>query len=286
MQFWAARAVCYHAPTAMLRPASGVLRERSRVLFIVKLTLTPILVGLMSLAARKWGPTIGGLITGLPWMTGPILLFFALDNGEAFAATVAIGVELGAAAIGAYALVYSTLARVAPWPLCLAAAVVAYFATGWLLTELPLDLYQAAALGYAGLFTAFALIPAPRTPDAPRGLPWWDIPVRMLATFVLVAAITFSSERLGARLSGVVATYPVIITVVAAFTHHQWGAAAAVRLLRAVMLSLMAFVTFFLVMGATIAWLGIVPAFALAIGSALAVSSLVLALVRSKVLPT
>lgn len=256
------------------------------MLLIVKLTLTPILVGLMSLAARKWGPTIGGLITGLPWMTGPILLFFALDKGEAYAATVAIGVELGAAAIGAYALTYSVLARVAPWPLCLAAAVVAYFAAGWYLTELPLNLYQAATVGYAGLFAAFAMIPAPRTPDGPRGLPWWDIPIRMLATFVLVAAITFSSERLGARFSGVVATYPVIITVVAAFTHHQWGAAAAVRLLRAVLLSLMAFVTFFLVMGGTITWLGIVPAFLLGTVSALVVSSLVLALVRSRLLPT
>jgi hypothetical protein len=36
------------------------------LLLILKLTLTPVLVALVSLAARRFGPTIGGIMMGLP----------------------------------------------------------------------------------------------------------------------------------------------------------------------------------------------------------------------------
>ena len=36
------------------------------------------LVAIISLVSRWSGPTIGGLLMGLPWMTGPLLIFLAL----------------------------------------------------------------------------------------------------------------------------------------------------------------------------------------------------------------
>ena len=44
------------------------------MLFILKIAVTPLLVAAVSLAARRWGPTVGGLVMGLPWFTGPVLL--------------------------------------------------------------------------------------------------------------------------------------------------------------------------------------------------------------------
>ncbi len=52
------------------------------MLILLKLTVTPILVALVSIAARRWGPTIGGLIMGLPWMTGPILSSSASNEAK------------------------------------------------------------------------------------------------------------------------------------------------------------------------------------------------------------
>ncbi|MFZ4807279.1 MAG: hypothetical protein ACOYLQ_08490 [Hyphomicrobiaceae bacterium] len=253
------------------------------MLWIVKLTVTPLLVGLVSLAARRWGPTMGGLLMAMPWMTGPILFFLALERGPVFAREMCVGVELGAAGIGAWALAYAGLARRARWPVCLAAAIAGYVASGLLLGSVPFALTGAALLAYAALIGTFIIVPRPPEPDVVRGLPWWDIPVRMAATALLVAIIVTTSGILGPQYSGIAATYPVIATVVTTFTHHRWGAPATIRLLRAMVLSLQAFTTFFLVVGSTIESLGTVPAFALALATALTIAGLVITLVRSGV---
>ena len=76
--------------------------------------LTPLLVAGMSLAAKRFGPTFGGLIMGLPWMTGPILYFLTLDKGAPFAANAAVGILLAVVAIASYMLAYAWASRV--WP--------------------------------------------------------------------------------------------------------------------------------------------------------------------------
>ena len=102
----------------------------------------------------------------------------------------------------------------------------------------------------------------------------------MLVTFALVGAIMLSAEALGPQLSGIVSTYPVILTVVGSFTHHQWGRDAVRRLLRGLMLSLFAFVVFFLVVGTALPVLGLVAAYALAAGAAIAIGGLLLVFTR------
>jgi len=256
------------------------------VLWIVKLTVTPLLVGLVSLAARRWGPTMGGLLMAMPWMTGPILFFLALERGPAFAREMSIGVELGAAGIGAWSLAYAGLARRAKWPVCLAAAIAAYVASGLVLGGVTFSLAGAALLAYGSLIGSFMAVPRPPEPDVIRSLPWWDIPVRMAATTLLVAIIVTTSGILGPQYSGIAATYPVIATVVTSFTHHRWGAPATIRLLRAMLLSLQAFTTFFVVVGSLIEEVGTVAAFAAALTAALAIAATMIVVVRSGVVKT
>ena len=110
----------------------------------------------------------------------------------------------------------------------------------------------------------------------PGGLPWWDIPARMLATAVLVVIIALSADVLGPAASGIVATYPVITTVLGTFTHAQWGAGAVTLLMRGLLLSLQSFVMFFFVTALTVEGIGLVGAYLLATGCALAVTAAVL----------
>ena len=234
------------------------------MLFLLKLTITPVLVALMSLAARRWGPTIGGLVMGLPWMTGPIVFFLGLERGETYAAQTAVGVLAGAVGIGSYIVAYVYTARHAPWPISLPAAFVAYAVTGYAASGLEMTLWVAAISGAASLYAAFLIVPRVPDPGGIRYLPWWDIPMRMLSTAVLVAIITVSADYLGPELSGVVATYPVILSVISAFTHSQWGWASVAQLARGVSLSLLSFVVFFLVVGLSAEALGLIWAFVLA----------------------
>ncbi len=247
-------------------------------LLLFKIAIPPVLVALMSLAARRWGPSIGGLLMGLPWMTGPVLIFLGLDKGAAFAIAACTGVQLGAVSIAAFVLGYAVASRIAPWPLALAAAVAAFAAAAWCLQGLDVALWQAALFAAAALLVTAMLIPQPRSTTAPVRPPWWDILVRMAVTFALVAGIMLSADRLGPQLSGIVASYPVILTVVGSFTHHQLGRDAILRVLRGISLSLVGFVLFFLVAGYGIPYLGFTTAFVLAALTSMSFSGVMIAI--------
>jgi hypothetical protein len=250
------------------------------MLLLFKLVVPPLLVAAVSLAARLWGPTIGALLMGLPWLTGPVLFFLTLDNGAEFGVGACAGIELGVICICAYMLAYGAASAVAPWPLCLGAASAAFVGAAWAMQEMQLDLVTTASLAAICLLVTYLLLPAPVARTMPAPLPRWDIPVRMLTTLVLVAAISFFANALGAQLSGVVSTFPVTVSVVGAFTHHQWGRDAARSMLRALALSLLAFVAFFLAVGLTLPAVGLMPSYGLAAGAATLVSALVLAASR------
>jgi len=46
---------------------------------LLKLTLSPAAVAMVTLTGRRWGTRASGVLTSLPVSTGPVLLFFALE---------------------------------------------------------------------------------------------------------------------------------------------------------------------------------------------------------------
>jgi hypothetical protein len=262
------------------------------MLFLLKIAITPLLVAGVSLAARWWGPTVGGLLLGLPWMTGPVLFFLGWDKGEAFAVGACIGIELGVVCIVAFVLAYAAVSAWTRWPLSLMAGVAAFAAAAWATQSVTLlpgaatlllpPLWAASGAAALSLLLALLLLPRPRSPALLAALPWWDIPARMLATFALVAGIMVLADVLGPELSGIVSTYPAILTVIGTFTHHRWGRDAVLRILRGLMLSLLTFVLFFLIVGFTLPGLGLIGAFALAAATAMAMTVGLFALNRGR----
>ncbi len=250
------------------------------MLLLLKVAVPPVLVAAISLAARLWGPTVGALLIGLPWMTGPVLFFLALDKGVTFAVHACAGIELGVVCICAYLLAYAAMSAVTRWPTCLAAATTAFFGAAWTTHGIGIGLVPAAVLGVGSLIVTYVLLPRPKGDPLLTPLPWWDIPARMVATLALVVAISLSADVLGPQLSGVVSTFPTIVTVIGAFTHHQWGREAVRRMLRALTMSLMAFVAFFLVVGLTLPTVGLIVSYGLAAVAALPVSGLILVINR------
>lgn len=252
----------------------------SFLIFLFKVAVPPVMVAAMTLAARRWGPTFGGLIMGLPWMTGPVLFFLALDKGEAFALQAAVGVEIGVLSLIAYMFAFALVSTWCTWPLSLAAAVVAFVLAALATRSIDIGLVTATALAMAGLGLSYVLLPKPRSATLPAPLPWWDIHARMATTFGLVAMIMAGADALGGQLSGVFATFPVIMTVIGSFTLHQSGRDALRRMLRGVSLSLLSFCMFFLVVGLTLPHLGLVAAYGLAVLTAISMSAAMIALAR------
>ncbi len=58
-------------------------------LLALKLLLSPALVGAASAAGRRFAPRVAGLAAALPIVAGPVLLFYALEQGTAFGAAAA-----------------------------------------------------------------------------------------------------------------------------------------------------------------------------------------------------
>jgi hypothetical protein len=228
-------------------------------------------------------------------MTGPVLFFLALDKGAEFAAVACVGIELGVACIAVYLLAYSLISLIAGWQLSLAMAVAGFFSAALALRHarwpagltqfpglLPWTIESAAGAAALSLALAYLLLPRSRIAALEKPLPWWDIPMRMLATVALVAVILVCADLLGPELSGMVATFPAIVTVVASFTHKQWGAAAARRVLRGLARSLYSFIAFFLVVGWTLPHFGLVPAFVAGGAVAMVISAVLLVLARGR----
>ena len=246
--------------------------EQPMETLLLKLIVTPLLIGAASLAGRRWGETVSGWFIGLPLTSGPVCWFLALEQGTGFAAAAARGCLAGAAAEAGFCLVYGVAARHAGWVRSIAAGTVAYAACAALLQVEPLPLWLLALMVCVAVATALWLMPRLESsrPQLPAP-PTWDLPARMIVATALVLGLTGLAPLVGARLSGLLATYPLFGAVLAAFAHHQSGAAAAGRVLRGLLIGLFGFTGFFLLLELTIEPIGIAGAFAMATALVLAI---------------
>lgn len=240
----------------------------------LKLLVTPALIGAATLAGRRWGQSVGGWLVGLPLTTGPVAFFIALDQGEAFAAVAALGSLAGAVAEAAFCVGYGRVATRTGWPRSLLAGTAAFAAAGLALQRLALGPWPLLLLGVAALGLALRLMPAGTVAAAPVPPPRGDLPARMVLATVIVLVLTALAPRLGARLSGLLATYPLFAVILAAFAHRLDGGAAGVRVLRGLLFGLFSFAAFCFVLGMTLVRLGTAGAFAVAIAAALVVQGI------------
>ena len=254
----------------------------------LKLVLTPALIATATLAGRRFGPSIGGWLVGLPFTSGPVSFFLAIEQGTSFAAAAASGSIAGAAASALFAVVYAALARRSGWVISLVLASAAFLIAIAAIRLLPLGsgfplpLLAVYLLTVAAAVAAIALIAEPAALAAAVPPPRWDLPARMVVATTLVVAITGAAPILGPQLTGLVTTYPIYASVLAAFAHAQRGGTAAVHVVRGLCFGLLAFASFFFVIGAVIDRAGLGAAFAGAIAAALAVQTLTLRRLRTE----
>ena len=241
---------------------------------ILKLVLVPVLIGVVSLAGRRWGPAVGGWLAGLPWTSGPVALFLAFEQGNAFAAQAAQGTLLGLVSVFAFCVVYTRIARSQGWAVSVLSGWGAFFAATLALNRVAISLIFAFAGVLVAMVATLRFLRA-AGPSGTTPVPSvWEIPLRMLAATAMVLMITTAAASLGPQLSGLLTPFPVYATVLAIFTHHFEGAFAASRLLRGVVIGSLAFAVFFFVLAGTLSAWGLLNAFGLALAAALVVHGL------------
>lgn len=249
-------------------------------LLVLKLVLTPLVVGGASVASRRWGPVVGGWIVSLPLTSGPILFFLALGSGPQFAAEAATGTLLGMGAICGFSLGYLAMSHRGP-ALAFTAASIVYVAVA-LVVQPVLDWPFAllAALVVVAITGTVRVLPAPVAGRA-AAHPRWDLPARIIVGTALVVGLTTIAPLLGSTTSGLVATFPVYVTILAVFEHLRAGRDGALSTLRGLMTGLYGTVSFYVAVHYLVVPAGIAVAFAVAVGVALLVGGTTFRVLRA-----
>lgn len=254
-------------------------------LLVAKIVLSPLCVVAVSLAGRRWGMAVAGVLGGLPVVAGPILLVETLLHGHDFGADAAGGALLGLAALTGFVVVYGRVAVIAGPAVSVLCGWTAFlFGVAVLSLVQPppaLSLAMVAACFMVGL----RLLPAmPSPPEGAVAPPWWDLSARALAALGLVLVLTAVSGALGSHLSGLLAPFPVITSVLAVFTHTHGGVAQLGVLLRNFLLGFYGFAAFCFALAIALPALATGAAFGLAVAAALVVQTATF-LLRFRLLP-
>lgn len=202
---------------------------------LLRVALSPFLVAGASLASRRWGDGVGGWLAGFPFVAGPILLVVALEQGASFAALAARAALLGMVALIGFAVWFGHMSSRMHWTLALVSGWGVYLLLAWPLSGMDFGVVPNTAAVVGALFAGSLALPRiSGDGEAGPGRPHrqGDIPLRMVATFVLVCGLTLSADHLGTTWSGLLTPFPVATTVLSVFAHLSGGSAAVARFLR------------------------------------------------------
>jgi hypothetical protein len=251
-------------------------------ILLMKLTLAPGLVAVTTLAGRRFGALVAGVVGGFPAVVGPILIALDAQHGDHFATAAAAGALAGLISLSAFLVAYAWLARSVPWPVALVGSWAA-FALATLALDGVSPSPEVALPLVIGAFTlAYLALPAGggRPHAAVHPAQRWDLAMRVGATIAFVVVLTGVAGALGPGLSGLLAAFPVLASVLCAFTHAQEGPAAVADFLRGLVAGLGGFAVFCFAVAELLPATGPVVAFgagtlaAMAVNGALAVRAL------------
>lgn len=252
-------------------------------LVLLKLVLTPVLIGGVSLIARRWGPTVGGWMVSLPLTSGPTLFFLDLERGSTFSAAAAEAALAGCVAIIAYVVVYARIAHRAAWPVALGLGAIGWSVAAILVQPMlqwPVLFVFAVVVVVTGL--GIRWMPDGSTRTSTTTATRRDILLSMAAGTLVVVFITTTAPLLGSGMSGIFAMVPVIVTVLAVVAHRAGGASHAIVLQRGILTGLGGTASFLAVIASLIDRVGVIVSFGAAFVALVVVQTCILAMLKAR----
>ncbi|MBI6953588.1 MULTISPECIES: hypothetical protein [unclassified Pseudomonas] len=248
-------------------------------LFYLKLLVTPLLMWAISLASRRWGGLLGGLLSGLPITSALVMTFLCLEQGTAFALGAVPGALGGLAAVQATYAFYLFATRKLGIAAAVSLAILFYGLAAYAFTHWGgLYLSVGVALLLIGvLIRASGREPRPDTFARPRHR-YWEIPLRMVSATSLLMLTTGLASWLGPATSGMLAPIPVIAWPLVVFAHMQGGRAGMAAMVRGNAIGAVGVIAFYLAMAGLLEQAGVaitmLVAMAIAVGLTIALATL------------
>jgi len=223
------------------------------------------------MAGRRWGPGVAGWLAGFPSLTGPILLFLALERGTEFTAHAAVGSLASVFCAVSFGITYAWACRRLHWFWSWLCALASWTAAGVLLNQLPLSSLGALAAALLTLLAAPRLFPRAQAQWGGHALPAQELLLRMGAGAAMVLTVTAVAQAVGPAWTGLIAAFPVMSSVLATFSQRANGPGFVVALLRSMIGGFYSFIVYCLSVALLLERLGIAATFVVAITAAVAV---------------
>jgi hypothetical protein len=239
---------------------------------LIRILIAPLGVLVGTLAQRRFGHAISGLVVGLPLTTLPLLWIIALQHGTAFASSMTTSLLVGSIAEAVVLWLYARLAlRVSPL-YAIGGTVVAFALVASAVNYLKLSALLAALITGLGFAVALRLWPtnATRTLVPSSHSRLW---LRLVLSAVFTLVIVSLASRLGPVVSGLVDALPAMSLMMAFMTHQEHGARASSAFLQGVTRGSFSYLVAMLVLAETLRYGNLVLAFALALAAALLVQA-------------
>jgi hypothetical protein len=148
------------------------------------------------------------------------------------------------------------------------------------LENITFPLLPIVAVVCAAIFLALRLMPNDSVEDSGAQPGPWDIPFRIFIGTSFILLLTGIAPFIGSRLTGLLTTIPLYVTILTIFAHRHQGFPAAAHVLRGLMYGLFAFAGFFLTLSLLLVEYGIATAFLSAIIVALTIQGVTLWMLR------
>jgi len=246
----------------------------------LKLILAPLIIGSASLAGRRWGPAVSGWIVGMPLTSGPVVFFVALSHGATFAESSVLGVLSGGISLVSYALTYAWVATRFPWYVAFVGSFIVFSLSTLFLQNITVSLWFIVPVVVAAILIGLTYMPKGEVEPGESKLSQWDIPVRILIGTSFILLLTGIAPFIGSRLTGLLTTIPLYVTILSIFAHRDYGPAAAAHVLRGLLYGMFAFTGFFFVLSLLIEETSLGVSFGLAVLTALAIQGTSLLILR------
>jgi hypothetical protein len=244
------------------------------VLFAVKLCLVPVLVGGVTLATRRWGPRIGGWFTALPVIAGPTLCFYAIEQGNEFAARAAEATLVSLVAVVAHSVMYAYSCRRWSWFPSLLISWLAFGVVAAVFYVVQPNLLISLFMAFASCIIAKRILPPLQQMPPSSKHPARDLLLRMAAAMGLVLALTSMADSLGPTLSGFLAPFPVVTAIIAAFTQAERGPDAVIIYFHGFVPALNSFAVFCFVFASALKAIGLPLTVAAALSAQLMIQTI------------
>ncbi len=251
-------------------------------IFILKLILAPIIIGSASFAGRRWGAAVGGWLVGLPLTSGPVAFFLALSHDRAFVFDTIRGTLSGGFSLIAFSLTYAWTAKRFNWVVSILASMLVFAGMTMLMQNLVIPFIPLFFCVVAIIFVGLWFMPKHETVPSSSTPGKWDIPARIFIGTSFILLITGIAPYIGARLTGLLTTIPLYISILTIFAHRHDGHASANHVLHGLVLGLFPFPGFYLVLGLLIGQTTLAAAFGAAIITTLIVQGASLLILRQR----